>query len=175
MPPTISHRPKADEYAPYYAGYVTSVPDGDLLALLEREETRPTLDGLADAAARHRYEPGKWSVKEVVGHMADTERIMAYRALRIGRGDATPLPGFEQDNYVRAMAWDEIPLASLLDDFGHVRRATVSLLRGFPTEALTRRGTASGFPVTVLALAAIIAGHEQHHLRILRERYLARA
>jgi hypothetical protein len=149
------------------------VPEGDLLSLLEREESRALLGGLSDEAARRRYAPGKWSVKEVVGHVADTERVMSYRALRFGRGDQTPLAGFEQEDFVRGASWDEIPLAALLDDLTNVRRATLSLFRGFSEAALGRQGTANGTPVTVRALAAIITGHERHHLRIVRERYLA--
>lgn len=172
MPAMITQRPAPDEYAPYYAGYVAAVPDGDLLALLAAEETMSALSGLSDDRARHRYEAGKWSVKEVVGHVADTERVMAYRALRIGRGDQTPLPGFDQDAFVRGLVWDEIPLPALLDDLHLVRMATLSLLAGFPDDVLGRRGTASGAAVSVRGLCFIIAGHERHHLRILRERYL---
>ena len=130
------------------------------------------LGGLSDEMARSRYAPGKWSVKEVVGHVADTERVMSYRALRFGRGDQTPLAGFEQEDFVRGASWDEVPLAVLLDDLTSVRRATLSLFRGFSDDALARQGTANGTPVTVRALAAIITGHERHHLRILRERDL---
>lgn len=173
MPAFIHDRPEPGEYSPFYAGYVSSVPAGDLIAILERAESRALLGGLSDEAARKRYAPGKWSVKEVVGHIADTERVMAYRALRFGRGDPTPLAGFEQEDFVRGASWDDIPLAALLDDLELVRGATVSLLRGFSGTALARQGTASNSPVTVRALAAIIAGHERHHLRILRERYLA--
>ena len=173
MPALIHARPDPAEYSPFYAGYVSSVPDGDLIAILERDETRALIGGLSDDAARKRYATGKWSVKEVVGHIADTERVMAYRALRFGRGDPTPLAGFEQEDFVRGAAWDDMSLASLLDDLTFVRRATVSLFRGFSDDALARQGTANNTPVTVRALAAVIAGHELHHLRILRERYLA--
>jgi hypothetical protein len=173
MPALILARPQPSEYSPFYAGYVSSVPDGDLIAILERDETRALLGGLSDEVARQRYAPGKWSVKEVVGHIADTERVMSYRALRFGRGDPTPLAGFEQEDFVRGASWDEIPLATLLDDLAAVRRATLSLFRGFSEAALARQGTANATPVTVRALAAIIAGHERHHLRIVRERYLA--
>lgn len=172
MPPTLTDRPSSDEYAAFYAGYIAAVPDGDVLSLLGADDSRSLLSGLSDTAARRRYATGKWSVKEVVGHLTDTERVMAYRALRFGRGDQTPLNGFEQDDFVRGAAWDDIPLAVLLDDFADVRRATLSLFRGFASEALTRRGTANGASVSVRALACIIAGHERHHLRILRERYL---
>ena len=173
MPATITQRPTPDEYAQYYAGYVAAVPDGDLVALLASEETIAALSGLPDDRARYRYGPGKWSVKEVVGHVADTERVMAYRALRIGRGDQTPLPGFDQDAFVRGAQWDDIPLAALLDDLHLVRMATLSLLTSFPDDVLARRGTASDASVSVRGLGFIIAGHERHHLRILRERYLA--
>ena len=173
MPAQILDRPAPGEYGAYYGGYIASVPDGDLLALLEREETRALLGGITDEAARRRYARGKWSIKEVVGHIADTERVMSYRALRFGRGDPTPLPGFEQEDFVRGSASDGIPLATLLDDLSAVRRATLSLFRGFSEEALARQGTASGMPFTVRALATVITGHERHHMRILRERYLA--
>lgn len=175
MPIQLLDRPLSGEYAPFYAGYIASVPPGDLMTLLATEETRATVGTLSDAEARHRYAPGKWSVKEVVGHIADTERIMSYRALRIGRGDETPLPGFEQEDYVRHTVWDDLPLATLLDDLGHVRRATLSLFRAFTPEAMLRHGTASGMPVSVRGLAGIIVGHERHHLRIIRERYLTPA
>lgn len=173
MPIRQMDHPLPGEYAPFYAGYIAAVPPGDLMALLATEETRAVVGMLSDAEARHRYAPGKWSVKEVVGHIADTERIMSYRALRVGRGDETPLPGFEQEGYVSSTSWDDIPLATLLDDLGHVRRATLSLFRAFTPEAMLRRGTASGMPVSVRGLAAIIVGHERHHLRIVRERYLS--
>jgi hypothetical protein len=118
-----------------------------------------------------RYAPGKWSVKEVVLHLADTERIMAYRALRIARGDATPLPGFDENAYVPLSGADAQSLDALLGEWADVRRATLSLFRHLPVEAWTRRGTASRFPVTVRALAGIIAGHERQHLVTLEERY----
>ena len=175
MPQALTTRPGPDEYAPWYEGYVRAVPEGDLLAMLAGQvaETDRLLADLPDSAARHRYAEGKWSVKEVVGHMADTERVMAYRALRIGRGDATPLAGFDQDDFVRGFPVDGLPLRALLDDLIQVRRATLSLYRCLPEEALGRRGVASGAPVTVRALGCIIAGHELHHVRILRERCLA--
>ena len=120
----------------------------------------------------HRYASGKWSIKEVVGHMCDTERIMAYRALRIARGDQTPLPGFEQDDYVRAAGFDSISMSDLTEEFRLIREATLPLLRGFDEQALERRGTANKVSISVLALAYIIAGHERHHVSILRSRYL---
>lgn len=166
--------PTADEYGAPYAGYVARVPAGsDILDLLARQgEATPTrLRAVPEARGGHRYAPGKWSVKEVIGHLADVERVMAYRALRTARGDATPLPGFDENAYVPLSGADAQPLTLLADEWADVRRATLSLFRHLPPDAWTRRGTASGFPVTVRALAWIIAGHERHHLGVLAERY----
>lgn len=168
-------RPATDEHAPYYARYVSRVPEGDVLALLERQgrEAAALLRALPEERGTFRYAADKWSVKDVVGHVADSERIFGYRALRIGRGDRTPLPGFEQDDFVRAANFDRRPLRELVAELEAVRAATLALFRGFDDEALGRRGTASGQEVTPRALVYIIAGHERHHLDILRERYLA--
>jgi len=166
--------PAADEYGAPYAGYIARVPAGsDVLELLARqgEESRARLATVAEARGDYRYAPGKWSVKEVVLHLADTERIMAYRALRVARGDATPLPGFDEAAYAPHSGAGAQPLAALLDEWGDVRRATLSLFRHLPNDAWPRRGTASGFPVTPRALAWIIAGHERHHLATLADRY----
>jgi uncharacterized damage-inducible protein DinB len=168
-------RPDASEYDPFYHRYVAAVPEGELLELLRTSlgETLALLDEVGEARAGHRYAPGKWSVREVVGHLADTERVMAYRALRIGRGDATPLPGFDENAYVAAAGFDRRRLDELADELAHVRVATLDLFGGMDGEALGRRGTASGAPVSVRALAWIVAGHEIHHRRIVRERYLS--
>ena len=166
-------RPDASEYAPYYERYVSQI-EGDVLETLERQgaQTLALLGGISEAAAGSRYEPGKWSVKELVGHMIDGERIFAYRALRFARGDATPLPGFDQDPYVAAGNFDARTLSSLAEEFRHVRASTLALFRGLDAEAWSRGGTASDNPVTVRAIAYIIAGHEAHHVGDLRERYL---
>ena len=168
-------RPGASEYAPYYEKYVSMI-EGDVLETLERQgaETAALLGGVSEDAAASRYEPGKWSVKELVGHMIDGERIFAYRALRFARGDRTPLEGFDQDPYVAAANSDARTLRSLAEEFGHVRAATLALLRSLDPEAWARRGTASDAEVSVRALAYIIAGHEAHHVRVLRERYLTK-
>lgn len=168
--------PAADEYHARYAGYVAAVGDADPIALLEAQldRTAALLAGVDETRALYRYAPEKWSVKEVVGHLIDTERIMVYRALRIARGDATPLPGFEENDYVRGADFDARPLGGaggLAAELAAVRRATILFFRSLEPAAFERRGTASGWGVSVRALAYITAGHEQHHLRTLRERY----
>jgi len=167
-------RPESNEYAPYYEKYVSLVPDADLVETLERQgaETLALLRGLSEERGAHRYEPGKWSVKQVVGHINDGERIFAYRALAIARGDRQPLPGMDQEEYMAGVDFDARTLASLLDEFEAVRASTVHLLRHLSPEAWERRGTASGNEVTVRALAYIITGHVAHHVRVLGERYL---
>ncbi len=165
--------PAAGEYAPYYGKYVEKLPEGDVLVTLQMQaaNTAHLLAETAESRGSHRYANGKWSVKEVVGHITDAERIFAYRALRFGRGDATPLAGFDENQYVPAGGFDRRTLADLAAELAMVRAATLALFRGFDAEALLRRGEASGQPVTVRALAAIIAGHERHHVALLRERY----
>jgi hypothetical protein len=165
--------PAADEHAPYYARYISQIPPGDVMAALEAQAitTAKLLAATPEAKGSHRYAEGKWSVKEVVGHLIDGERIFAYRALRFGRADATDLPGFDENHYVPAGKFDRRPLADLAAEFAAVRVTTLALYRGFDAEALARRGTANGQPVSVRALAAIIAGHEIHHVGLLRDRY----
>lgn len=166
-------RPHDDEFAPFYAGYVARVPEGDVLALLSEQgdETQRRLGGLSTDQALYRYAPGKWSVKEVLGHLADAERIFAYRALRIARGDETPLPGFDENLYVPAGNFDQRDLAHLLAELATVRAATLSLLRTLDDAAWRRRGLCNNHPVSVRALAFIVAGHELHHVNVLAERY----
>ena len=168
-------RPQAGEYAPYYDRYISLVRSEDILNTLDeqRRQTMTLLCGRDDEDGDFRYAPGKWSAKEVLGHVCDSERVFAYRALRIARADATPLAGFEQDDYVRNGPFAQRPLADLVEDFIAVRRATLSLLRNLDEAAWTHRGVANKNEVTVRALAYIIAGHELHHRGILEERYFA--
>jgi hypothetical protein len=168
-------RPEPSEYAPHYETYISKVPKGNLLKALEdqRRETQQLLGGLSEAKALHRYAPDKWSIKEVVGHVMDSERVFCYRALRFARADGSPLPGFDEKAWVPAGRFDARSLTDLAAELDVVRRATIALLSGLDAEALTRRGTANNNPITVRALAWIIAGHERHHLGIVRERYLA--
>jgi hypothetical protein len=175
-PPTFTiARPQPSEYAPYYGRYISLVPGEDILSTLDqqRRETMMLLCGGDDEDGDFRYAPDKWSAKEVLGHLCDTERIFAYRALRIARADATPIEGFEQDDYVRNGGFALRSLADLIEDFIAVRRATLSLLRNLDEAAWMRRGIANKNEVTVRALAYIIAGHELHHRRILEEKYFA--
>jgi hypothetical protein len=167
-------RPESNEYAAYYERYVSLVPEGEVVETLERQgaETLALLRSLPEERGAHRYEPGKWSVKQLVGHLNDGERIFSYRALAFARGDSQPLPGMEQDEWMAGVDFDARSLADLADEFEAVRRSTVLLFRHLSPEAWARRGTASDNEVSVRALAYIIAGHEVHHVRILRERYL---
>jgi len=169
-------RPGPSEYVPYYETYISKVPpEGDLLTVLEdqRRETQQLLAGLSDTRALHRYAPEKWSIKEVVGHLMDTERVFCYRALAFARGDANPLPGYDEKAWAAAGRFDVRSLAHLAAESDAVRRATIALFSGLDGEALARRGTANNNPISVRALGWVIAGHERHHLAILRERYLA--
>ena len=168
-------RPATGDYAPYYARYIDQVPDGDFTALLERQarETVSLLRGISENQSRHRYAPDKWSIREVVGHVADSERVFTYRALSFARGDTNVLPGFDENAWGAATNADSRSLADLIDEFAAVRAASLALFRGFSDKELSRSGTASGQRVTVAALAYIVAGHERHHVKILKERYLS--
>lgn len=164
-------RPEPGEYAPYYDRYISLVTATDILGTLEsqRREMMLLLSGRDDSDGDFRYAPDKWTAKEVLGHICDCERIFAYRALRISRGDRTPIEGFEQDDYVRNTP--QRPLADVIDDYLAVRRATLTLFRNLDEQGWLRRGIANKNEVSVRALAWITAGHELHHRRILEEKY----
>lgn len=168
-------RPEPGEYAPFYEKYISRVAGNDVASALEaqRVHTMQLLAGRSEREGNFRYAADKWSVKDVVGHMVDSERIFAYRALRIARGDRTPIEGFEQDDYVRDGGFNERTLLSLADEFASVRSATLVLFRSFSQEAWLRRGTANKNEVSVRALAYITAGHELHHRQVLEERYFS--
>ena len=157
----------------HFVGYIKRVPELDpvIVCASQIEDTAALLRGLSDADAMHRYARDKWSVKEIVGHLADIERIMAYRALRIARADTTPLPGFDENAYVPVAKFDTRSLADLVGELRTARAATLALLRTFDADAWRRRGTASDKPVSVRAIAYMIPGHERHHVEILRTRY----
>lgn len=170
-----SHRPAAGQYNAYYDTYIRLVPEGsDPLVQLQQQpqELRRLVGSLTDEQAHFAYASGKWTIKEMLVHVIDTERIFAYRALRIARGDQQPLAGFDQDEYVPNSGANERSLESILKEYDAVRAATLSLFESFQPAAYDRMGVASGFPVSVRALAYILPGHEAHHLHILQERYL---
>lgn len=169
-------RPEPGEYAPYYDRYISLISGTDILGTLDaqRRQTLILLSGRDEADGEIRYAPEKWSAKEVLGHVCDSERIFSYRMLRISRGDRTPIEGFEQDDYVRNGPFAKIALAEVIEDYIAVRRATLTLLRNLDEQAWTRVGIANKNEVSVRALAYIIAGHELHHRRILEEKYFAK-
>jgi hypothetical protein len=167
-------RPEKSEFLPYYERYISLVPDGDVVTTLagQMNETQELLCSLPASVATYRYAPEKWSVNEIIGHLIDSERQFAFRALRFARNDAAPLPGFEQDDYVRNANFDSYPLVDLASELEALRRSTVYFFRHIDERAWMRRGIANNAEVSVRALAYIIAGHELHHRAILLSRYL---
>lgn len=167
-------RPEASEHLPYYEKYISLVQSSDIVTELREQMTRTQalLASMGDEKGNFRYAPEKWNVKEVLGHLIDTERIMGYRALRIARNDRTPMEGFEQDDYVRNGPHGNCTMKDLAQEFACVRQVSVFLFRSLDAEAWMRRGTANKAEITVRALAYIIAGHELHHRRMLVEQYL---
>jgi hypothetical protein len=168
-------RPEPNEYAPYYEPYISLVTGDDVVATLEAQRlfTMQALSARSEREGNFRYAPDKWSVKEVVGHLADTERVFSYRAMRIARGDQTPLASFAQDDFVKSGGFGERRLTELAEEFAAVRSASIALFRSLSEAAWSRRGLASNKEVTVRALAYMTAGHELYHQRILEERYFA--
>ncbi|MBJ7929285.1 damage-inducible protein DinB [Bacillus toyonensis] len=169
----MQKRPGTNEYNPYYSTYIKLVPDGDIIHILEQQmkETNLLLKDISDSEGHFRYAPNKWSIKEVIGHIADTERIMAYRLVSIARGETAELPGYNDDMYVLRAAFDKQSMQDLLTNLTVVRQSTVHLLKSLDTDAWLQRGIANNSEVTVRALANIIAGHELHHRQIIKVRY----
>ncbi len=167
-------RPDASEHAPFYRGYVDRVPDGDILRTLEAQldESRALLSGLSPEMEEHRYAPGKWSVREVVGHLVDTEWVFFYRALSMARKDPAPLPGMDEAAWAESSGAHERPLSELLEAWAAVRKAGVAMLGSLDAGAGARKGRASGHPFTVRSFPWIVAGHELHHRERLRVDYL---
>ncbi|MFN7997076.1 MAG: DinB family protein [Bryobacteraceae bacterium] len=165
--------PDASEYAAYYGRYISLV-SGDLMTALANQpgETLSLLSGVSEEQGDYRYAPDKWSIKELIEHVIDSERVFAYRALRFARNDRTPLPGFEQDDYVRNGSAATTPLSDLMEEFTAVRRASILLFQKLNPEAWMRRGVANDNEITVRAIGYVIAGHELHHRRVLVEKYL---
>ncbi len=170
-----TERPAPSEYPAFFERYVARVPEADVLSVLETQpgQVRAALAAFGGDRSTHRYAPGKWSVRQVVGHFTDAERVFGYRTMRFARGDATPLPGFEENDYAEKAGHEDRDLDSLLDEFESLRRSHVLMLRGLKGEAWGRVGNANGAPVTVRAWAFIMAGHVRHHLSVIESRYAA--
>ena len=167
--------PTPDEYAGFYAGYVQRAQArGDVPAALPKqiEEVKSALGNLTDEQALFRDAPKEWSIKQVMGHLNDVERVFSYRLLRISRNDPTPLPGFEQDDYVREAGFDNHPLQELIQEFEHLRRANILAIKNMSDESTLQIGTASGAPVSARALSYMLVGHVDHHMASLQEKYL---
>jgi DinB superfamily len=163
-------RPESAEYADYYKNYIARVPDGSLLDFMAKQpgDYRQLLGGVSDADASAPTAPGKWSIKQVLGHLSDTERVITYRILRFARSDEKDLPGFEQDDYVREAGSNSRSLEDLLAELESVRKSTIALLGSLPPGSEKKAGTANGNRVTVRALAYIVGGHAQHHYELLK-------
>lgn len=168
-------KPLQSEFAAFYAGYVSQVEEGDIVATLKnaQEQTKKLLENISEEKGLYAYAPEKWTIKEVIEHIIDTERIFAYRFLRVYRGDATPLPSFEQNEYVKNANSNKRTLQSLAKELYAVREANLLMLENLDESKLDFQGTMSGKTVTPRALLYIMAGHEAHHINILKTRYLA--
>ncbi|MCL6603183.1 MAG: DinB family protein [Paenibacillus sp.] len=168
------NRPSKEEYNAYYERYVQLVPEGNIYDILTQslKNTTDFFSNVGEDRAHYRYAEGKWSMKEVLGHITDNERIMCYRLLRIARGDTTPLAGYDQDVLISGSSFDKNPVADLLEDYAAVRRATLTLFRGLSDEAWSRRGCVNDSESSAKAWAYIIIGHEIHHMNVINERYL---
>ena len=166
-------RPGAAEFDPFYGRYIARIESDDILEVLARQlpEMQRTLGGLGPEVAEHRYAPDKWTVKQVLGHVLDSERIFATRALCIARGETQPLPGFDENAYAAASAVDARPLGEVLREFEHLRKSNLALFESLDDAAWRSVGHANGAPISVRAIAWILAGHADHHLNVLRERY----
>lgn len=169
-----SIRPDRDEHIDYYSRYIDRVRDGDIVATLESQlgETLSFLRSIPDSKLDYRYAPGKWSIREVVGHLADGERVFQYRAWRFSRADTTPVPGFEENDYVANAPFSRMPIGDLISEFEYLRRASIRMLSAMDADTMQRRGTANGAGISVRAIAWILAGHVDHHQEILRTCYL---
>lgn len=167
-------RPQADEYAEFHKTYISKVPGDDIVQFLHEQlsSTKALLQTIDESTAERKYAEGKWSVKEVIGHIVDTERVLSYRALVFARGDIGPLPGFDQDTWMRYAGFGSYTIQGIAAEFHAVRLSTIALFQNLPAAAWSRRGTANDREITTRAAAFIIAGHAQHHLDILKARYL---
>jgi uncharacterized damage-inducible protein DinB len=167
-------RPAEREHDPAFSRYIMRVPEGNLIPLFESQTqtTRNFFEKLTEEKANYSYAPGKWSIKEVLGHVLDFERVFAYRTLCIARGEEQPLPGYDENDYARYSGYDRIVLPEILQHYAHVRASTLALLKQIPDDAWTRTGTVNGKSISLRALAYIMPGHERHHMNVIAERYL---
>jgi hypothetical protein len=167
-------KPNADEYAPYYKLYIDTVPDINIIDALGMQTDSATklLMGITEEKSQYRYAPEKWNIIELTGHILETERMLAYRALCISRNEQTSLPGFDQDEYVRQTDYSKITMKAMVEEFAALRKANILMLKNFTDDMCLRKGTANKNPLSVRALAYVIYGHVQHHLNILKEKYL---
>jgi hypothetical protein len=167
-------RPKPDEYLAYYGTYIDRVPEGDIVDTLSRQitETVAFLKSIPESKADYQYAPGKWTIRQIIGHLADGERVFQYRAFRFSRADTTPVAGFEENHYVDHAPFANVSMEKLIGEFEYLRRATIYMLSNLDAEAMGHVGVANGNPVSVRALAFIMAGHESHHVQVIKDRYL---
>ncbi|HXV15743.1 MAG TPA: DinB family protein [Gemmatimonadaceae bacterium] len=167
-------RPAADEHNPYFSLYIDRVPDGDIVEILGKQipETVEFLRAIPESRADYRYAEGKWSIRQIVGHLSDGERVFQYRAMRFSRLDTTPVPGFDENLFVANAPFAHMSMEDLISELEHLRMASIRLLSGLDAEAMGRRGVANGNEISVRALAFVMAGHVAHHLDIIRTRYL---
>ena len=169
-----SIRPAKNEHIEYYSTYIDKVADGDIVAKLEQQlpDTLAFLRSIPESKHDHRYAPGKWSIREIVGHLGDGERVFQYRAWRFSRADTTPVPGFEENDYVANAPFAKVSMSDLISEFESLRKATVKMFSAMDADMMGRRGTANDAEISVHSIAWILAGHVDHHLQVIRERYL---
>lgn len=167
-------RPSIEEYSPYHEQYIGLVGEGSVIEILAKQlvNTTELLSDISEAQANYRYAAGKWTLKEVIGHISDNERVMSYRLLRVARGDKTPLAGYDQDVFMSGASFQAWTLPQVIEDYISVRRSTLTLLRGVSDEAWLRKGIANDNSISARAQAYIIAGHELHHIKVIQDKYL---
>ena len=168
-------KPSDAEYPDFYSGYIALVPDGDVIRFLRKQKRLFTglIDSIPEEQLLYRYAEGKWTIKQIVGHVIDTERIMAYRALVFSRGERQPIPGFNENEYVERASFNKKDIQDLIREFAKLRESNLSLIQNFSEEMIERKGNANDFFISVRALIYIIAGHVEHHINVIRERYLS--
>lgn len=167
-------RPTIHEYAAFYNTYVEMVPKGDIIKIMKKQcdQIKKLLSDVSPKKSLFRYAPGKWCIREVLGHMIDTERVFAYRALRFARNDKNDLPGFDENEYIRQSNYSEVKLKELIEEFCSMRHSNIIMFKNFPDDFEMRKGTANGNSFTVRAMAYIMTGHVNHHLNVLKEKYI---